>query len=246
VEPENASPSYLIVGATGGIGSELSRRLAESGARLVLAARGRERLEALAREVGGQAIVADATSFAAMDELVAAAGPLDGAVNLCGSILLKPAHLTSEDEFAETITRNLHTSFALVRAAIKPLRASRGSIVLMSSAAGSTGIANHDAIAAAKAGVEGLVRSAAATYATFGIRVNGVAPGLVDTPLAPAITSNKTSLEASIAMHPLRRIGTPADVAGLIQWLLGAEASWMTGQVLGIDGGLARVRARGG
>lgn len=241
-DPER--PSYLIVGATGGIGSSLTRSLASTGARLVLAARDGDRLAQLAAEVGGEAFVADVTSFEAAEQLVSAAGPLDGVVNLCGSILLKAAHQTSEAEFRLTIEQNLMTSFALLRASIGPLRRKGGSIVLVSSAAASVGLANHEAISAAKAGIEGLVRAAAATYASQNIRVNCVAPGLVDTPLASAITSNESALKASTSMHPLRRIGQPVDVARVIAWLLGPESSWITGQTLGVDGGISRVRSR--
>ena len=237
-------PSFLIVGATGGIGESLTRSLSTSGARLVLAARDEERLERLAGEVNGEFVATDATSFDAVSSLIESSGPLDGVVNLCGSILLKPAHLTSETDFQETVALNLTTSFAIVRASIGSLRERGGSIVLMSSAAASVGLANHEAISAAKAGVEGLVRSAAATYASRDIRVNCVAPGLVDTPLAKSITSNETALKASTAMHPLRRIGKPEDVARVIEWLLGPEAMWITGQTFGVDGGLARVRSR--
>ena len=98
--------------------------------------------------------------------------------------------------------------------------------------------------AAAKAGVIGLTLSAAATYAPRGIRVNCVAPGLVRTPMTARITANEASLKASTAMHALGRIGDPADVAGAIEWLLGPDSGWVTGQVLGVDGGLASVRAR--
>ena len=124
------------------------------------------------------------------------------------------------------------------------MRKDGGSIVLMSSAAAMVGLPNHDAIAAAKAGVIGLMRSAAATYAAYGIRVNAVAPGLVDTPMSRSITSNETSLNASIAMHPLGRIGTPEDVASAICWLLGPLSTWVTGQAIGVDGGLATLKAR--
>lgn len=241
---EPVQRSYLIVGATGGIGECLTRRLAAAGARLVLAARDDVRLQRLADDVGATPVATDARSFAAVESLLGAAGTLDGVVNLCGSILLKPAHLTSEDELHETIAQNLTTAFALVRSSIPSLRDQGGSIVLVSSAAASVGLANHEAISAAKAGVEGLVRSAAATYASHDIRVNCVAPGLVDTPLSRSITSNATALKASKAMHPLRRIGTPEDVACVIQWLLGPEASWITGQTIGIDGGIARARSR--
>jgi NAD(P)-dependent dehydrogenase (short-subunit alcohol dehydrogenase family) len=238
--------AILIIGATGGIGSVLTRRLAAEGRQLVLAARSKEPLDTLADEVGGKAIVTDATTFDDVQALVKDAGALSGAVNLCGSILLKPAHQTSEADFQETVALNLTSSFALVRAMGPVLRKGGGSIVLMSSAAAAVGLANHEAIAAAKAGVEGLARAAAATYAAQKIRINCVAPGLVDTPLAEGITKNETALKASTAMHPLRRIGNPEDIAAAIHWLLSDESSWMTGQTVGVDGGLARVRSRAG
>jgi NAD(P)-dependent dehydrogenase (short-subunit alcohol dehydrogenase family) len=114
----------------------------------------------------------------------------------------------------------------------------------MSTAAARIGLASHEAIAAAKAGVIGLALSAAATYVAQGIRVNVVAPGLVDTPMIKRSTSNETSLRASVAMHPLGRIGTPDEVAATIEWVLGPESSWITGQVVGVDGGLATLKAR--
>jgi len=132
----------------------------------------------------------------------------------------------------------------VVRAAAKTMRSSGGSIVLMSSCAATTGLVNHEAIAAAKAAVEGLTRSAAATYAANNLRINAVAPGLVDTPMSKRITSNETALKASTAMHPLGRIGQPDEVAATIEWLLNGDADWITGQVIGVDGGLARVRPR--
>jgi NAD(P)-dependent dehydrogenase (short-subunit alcohol dehydrogenase family) len=119
-----------------------------------------------------------------------------------------------------------------------------GSIVLVSSAAARLGLANHEAIAAAKAGIIGLTLSSAATYAARGIRVNCVAPGLTRTPMTARLTQNEATLKASTAMHALGRIGEPDDVAGAIDWLLGPESSWITGQVLGVDGGLASVRPR--
>ena len=119
-----------------------------------------------------------------------------------------------------------------------------GSIVLCATAAARTGLANHEAIAAAKGGVMGLALSAAATYAGRNIRVNCVAPGLVDTPLATRITSNEAALKASASLHALGRIGRAEDVASGIALLLDPENSWVTGQVIGIDGGLGTVRAR--
>ena len=115
---------------------------------------------------------------------------------------------------------------------------------LVSSAAGRIGIANHEAIAAVKAGVIGLTLSAAATYAPRRIRVNCVAPGLVRTPMTVRLTANEISLKASSAMHALGRVGEPDDVSAAIEWLLSPLQSWVTGQTLGIDGGLGSVLAR--
>ena len=120
-----------------------------------------------------------------------------------------------------------------------------GSIVLVSSVAARVGLANHEAIAAAKAGIIGLALSAAASYAERGIRVNCVAPGLVRTPLTARLIANESSLKASVAMHPLGRIGEPSEVAAAMAWLLDPKQSWITGQVLGIDGGLATLRTLG-
>ncbi|MFO0936372.1 MAG: SDR family oxidoreductase [Gemmataceae bacterium] len=169
-------------------------------------------------------------------------GRIDAATT--GSLLLKPAVSTSESEWQATIAANLTSAFSVVRACSQAMIGQGGSIVLVSSAAARIGIANHEAIAAAKAGVIGLTLSAAATYGPRGIRVNCVAPGLVRTPLTTRLTSNDASLKASTAMHALGRIGDVADVASAIDWLLNAEQSWVTGQVLGIDGGLGSLRTR--
>jgi NAD(P)-dependent dehydrogenase (short-subunit alcohol dehydrogenase family) len=121
---------------------------------------------------------------------------------------------------------------------------SGGSIALVSSVAAQRGLSNHEAIAAAKAGLIGLAQSAAASYARQRVRVNCVAPGLVRTPLAAAITGNEASLKYSTALHPLGRIGESDDVAAALAWLLSTEASWVTGQVLGVDGGMGSVQPR--
>ncbi len=247
--PDNPHPVYLILGATGGIGSEVCRRLAGAGAHLALGARTRPRLDALARDFGGQAHALDATDYEQVHRLVQhvleTEGRLDGVANCVGSILLKPAHLTSVDEYHETLALNLHTAFFTVKAAARAMMKSGGSIVLCSSAVARTGLVNHEAIAAAKAGSVGLAQAAAATYAHRNIRVNCVAPGLVQTPLTERITQSEAGRRQSEAMHALGRLGEPSDVAEAICWLLDAARSgWVTGQVLGIDGGLGTVRSR--
>lgn len=240
--------SYLIVGATGGIGSVLAHHLASAGASLVLAGRREEPLQKLAARLGAVAVPGDATRPEDAQQMVDAAiekfDRLDGVAHLPGSLLLKPAHRTSDEEWQHTIDNNLTSAFLMIRAAVPALRSRGGSIVLASSAAAQLGLANHEAIAAAKAGLIGLARSAAASYARHGIRVNAVAPGLVKTPLTAGVTSNDLSARASEAMHPLGRLGDPADVASAIAWFLHPGQTWVTGQVLGVDGGLAGLKVR--
>ena len=244
----NSRPVYIVFGATGGIGEALSRRLAAGGCRLVLAARNGDKLKRLADDLQATSIPLDASSFDEVNSCVEKAmmlnGRLDGAANCVGSLLLKPAHLTTEAEWHQTVTTNLTTAFAVVRACSKAMATSGGSIVLVSSAAARIGLANHEAIAAAKAGVIGLTLSAAASYASKGIRINCVAPGLVRTPMTERLTSNEATLKASTAMHALGRIGDPSDVAAAIEWFIRPEQNWVTGQVLGIDGGLGSLRSR--
>lgn len=235
---------FVIIGASGGIGSALSRRLRSHGAQLILLGRSADKLTPLGEELGAQTQALDASKADDLEQAVTALGAINGIVNCAGSILLKPAHLTTEAEWKQTIDTNLTTAYATVRAGARALWSTGGSIVLCATAAARTGLPNHEAIAAAKGGVMGLMLSAAATYAPRNIRVNCVAPGLVDTPLSARITSNEAALKASSAMHALGRIGRADDVASGIAWLLDPENNWVTGQTLGIDGGLGTVRGR--
>lgn len=242
------TPTYAILGATGGIGAALARDLAARGCRLALAGQSDQKLALLRAELGGVGAIIDAREFEQVDGFlsgaVASLGPLDGVANCVGSLLLKPAHLTQADEWDDVIGRNLQTAFAVVRSAAPLMRKTGGSIVLVSSAAGRQGFANHEAIAAAKAGVIGLTLSAAATYATQGIRVNCVAPGLTRTPMTEFLTGNETTMKASMAMHALGRVGEPDEVARAIAWLLDREQGWVTGQAIGVDGGLSSLHSR--
>jgi NAD(P)-dependent dehydrogenase (short-subunit alcohol dehydrogenase family) len=240
----------VVVGATGGIGSALCRMLASRpGVQLVVASRDAARLGSLADELGAVAIPTDARDAASVtalfEETTRRFGPPEGAVNLVGSILLKPVHMTRDAEWADTIGQNLTTAFHVLRESARTMSKGRGgSVVLVSTGAASIGLAAHEAIAAAKGGINAMARSAAATYAAQGVRVNVVAPGLVDTPMAARITGNEPSLKASISMHPTGRIGRPEDVASAIAWFLDPAQSWVTGQILGVDGGLASLKTR--
>ncbi len=241
----NESPVVVVLGGTGGIGSELVRRLTSEGTRVLAVARTESDLAALSSATGAETLGADATSFDAVEKAAVQArdqwGRIDGIANCVGSVLLRPAHMTAEAAYRETIALNLDTAFAAVRAGGKTMKEG-GSIVLVSTAAVRSGLPNHEAIAAAKGGIEGLVRSAAATYGPAGIRINAVAPGLVRTPLTERITSNERAAESSRALHALGRFGEPSDVASAMAWLLDPVQGWVTGQVLGVDGGLGSAR----
>ena len=234
----------VLIGGSGGIGHATASQLMARGAQVSITGRDPERLKAATATLGCEGHVLEASDFEATTKVLEAAshsmGGLDAVACLAGSILLKPITMTSQPEYEETILRNLTTAFSVTRAAIR-LLTDGGSIVLMSSAAASMGLPNHEAIAAAK-GVDGLVRSSAATYARKGIRINAIAPGLVDTPLASRITASERTLEHSKNMHPLGKIGAPEDVANMLTFLLDPTNSWITGQTFGVDGGLSQIR----
>ena len=226
---------YLIIAASSAIGQAIVQGLLLQGDTVFTTARDETKIKPNA--------LLDATDFDAVEAVFKQAGKIDGVVNCSGSLLLKSAHMTSKSEYQSVIEASLTTSFATIRAAGQEMKKG-GAVVLISSAAALTGLANHEAIAAAKAGIIGLVQSAAATYASSGLRVNAIAPGMIDTPLTNSLISNPLMLKASIAMHGLGRIGVARDIANGVIFLLNPANNWITGQVLAIDGGLSVVRPR--
>lgn len=226
---------FLLIAASSGIGQATNKMLQAQGHTTFTTARDTSKIEPDA--------VLDATDFNAVAEVFEQAGAIDGVVNFSGSLWLKPAHLTPKEQYQAVMDASLTTAFATVSAAGKHMRQG-GSVVLVSSAAALQGLANHEAIAAAKAGVVGLTLSAAATYASQNLRVNAVAPGLTQTPLTEALTGNPTARKFSEGMHALGRLGEAEDVARAICFLLQPENNWVTGQVLGVDGGLSSITPR--
>ncbi|MHB1307607.1 MAG: SDR family NAD(P)-dependent oxidoreductase [Limisphaerales bacterium] len=239
---------FLLIGGSGGVGSAVARRLVAAGNRVVIASRDTGRLQQVAGELGIEFNTVDATSSASVDELFATVqrdhGAPIGVAHCVGSILLKSAIATSDEEWRQTMSINLDSAFYVLRAAVRSMVADGGSVVLVSSAAARVGLANHEAIAAAKAGVQGLVLAAAASHARRGIRVNAVAPGLLRTPLTSSLLANEGTVKFSTALHALGRLGHPDDVASAICWLLDPAQSWVTGQVIGVDGGLGTLISR--
>ena len=240
--------AVAILGATGTIGRSLASRLVSSGQQVLLVGRSAEKLQSLSDELQQPFAVIDCTSsqslIDALQQHEGQLGGYSGLVNCIGSLWLKPIQTTSDDDFRQVIETNLFTAFATVRAAARVLREQGGSVVLMSSAAAEVGLHNHEAIAAAKAGVIGLARSAAASLSSYNVRVNCVSPGMTRTEMTRKIWENAASEKASQEMHALGRIGEPEHIASMIAFLLDPANDWITAQVIAVDGGLSSIQPR--
>lgn len=238
---------FLILGGNGGVGSIVASSLRAADHQVTIAGRNAAEITALANQLNCPHLIVDAADIVGIEECVKSAkstmGGLNGIVNCVGSVLIKAAHATSDEEWFDTLNRNLTSAFGVVKAAATTLREEGGSVVLFSSAAAEIGLPNHEAIAAAKAGVVGLARSAAATYASKNIRFNVISPGLVKSKMTKSIWSNERSASYSQQLHALGRLGEPRDIASLVLWLLDKQNDWITGSVFNVDGGLSRVRA---
>ncbi|KAB8028074.1 SDR family NAD(P)-dependent oxidoreductase [Fluviispira multicolorata] len=179
----------------------------------------------------------------AIEEINLEYGAIHEYVHFIGSILIKPLHQTSLEEWKNTLDLNLNSIFYSLKYILPIMQRQKyGSIVLISSVAAGVGLTNHEAISAAKGGVEALVRSLSMTYANSGIRVNCVAPSLINTKMTVNLVKNEMVVKASSAMNAIKRIGEAKDVAQAISYLLNDKSSFVTGQILRVDGGLTHVR----
>ena len=241
------SGPVIIFGGSGAVGSAIARRLAARGTSLHLVGRDAGRLAAVAQETGAGSSVADVTDPAAIGaavEAAARAGGLGGLVYAAGTINLKPLGSLTADDFERDWRVNALGAALALKAAAPALKREDSAVVLFSTVAVGQGFAAHASISMAKGAVEGLTLALAAELAPR-VRVNCIAPSLTRTPLADALTRNEALAKAVAEAHALRRLGEPDDIAALAAFLLGPEAGWITGQVIGVDGGRSTLRTKG-
>ena len=241
------SKSYLLIGGSSDIALVTASKLLDEGNHVTLLARDVSRVEGLvargASLVEGDALDQEAVLSAIEGAASKGDGQISGVAHFVGSIVIRPPHALKLDAFEEVIRTNLTSAFLTLSLAGKSrLKSGGGRMVFVSSVAGSLGLVNHEAIAAAKGGIESMVRSAAATYAQRNIRVNAVAPGLTETRLGSTFLRSDAIREAAVSMIPMKRINQPEEVATSMRWLLTEAPDNFTGQVLNLDGGMANVR----
>ncbi|SHI87485.1 NAD(P)-dependent dehydrogenase, short-chain alcohol dehydrogenase family [Hymenobacter daecheongensis DSM 21074] len=232
--------NILIVGASSGIGLATAELLHKLGAHLFTASR-HESPELAA--LGTTFLPYDALQPLPAEMLAALPEVLHGVVYCPGSIKLRPFERIPLEDFRADFELNVLGAVQVLQAVMKKLKKAEGaSVVLFSTVAATTGMSFHTSIATAKAAVEGLARALAAEYAASNIRVNAIAPSLTDTPLAAALLNTPEKQEASAKRSPLQRVGQPQDLAYMASFLLSDHGSYITGQVLPVDGGMGRLK----
>lgn len=234
----------LITGASGGIGRVLARQLHNQGLRVAAVGRDAERLADVDATLH---ITADTTTPEGAALAVATCQETLGAspsmlAHCVGSTLIAPLHRTSAQAYREVMRVNLDSAVFMLQAWIAALQGGPGAAVMASSVVARIGVSNHEAIAAAKGGIEALVRSAAATYAAQGLRINAVAPGMTETPLTANMLKMAAMREGAGRQYPLGGIQTAEQVADVMAFLLGDGAARLTGQIIAVDGGFTTVR----
>lgn len=228
--------NYLIVGGSSGIGFELTKQLSIAGNQVTVLSRTEGELSTLQNV---NHIAYDVTGNDVPDISMEA---IDGFVYCPGTINLKPFHGLKLHDFQYDFDVNVKGAIKTLQSVIKPLKkAESPAIVFFSTVAVQQGMAFHSSVAASKGAIEGLTRSLAAELAPS-IRVNCIAPSLTDTPLASKFLASEEKRHASAKRHALNRIGTAQEIAKTASYLLSDNAGWITGQVIGVDGGMSAIK----
>jgi NAD(P)-dependent dehydrogenase (short-subunit alcohol dehydrogenase family) len=232
------SNKYLIFGATGSIGSSLAEQLTDSGHEVHLIARNEDELKPLSEKLGCTYSVADVLEENFVERVKSDASDLDvkGIAYCVGSIDLKPLKRVTESDLHNCMKLNLYSAIEVIKGFQEELKKNHGSIVLFSSVAAQKGFTNHTIIASAKAAIEGLTVTLAAEFAP-NIRVNCIAPSLTSSKISQSMLKSPVVAEALAKAHPLKRLGDGKDSAAMAKFLLSDESSWVTGQIIGVDGG---------
>ncbi len=234
------SDKYLVVGATGSIGSNLAEQLTASGKEVHLVGRNENQTQLLAEKLNCKFTIADVLEDNFIDKIKSDIQDIKGVAYCVGSIDLKPLRMVNENDFNKCMKLNLYSAVNLIKGFQESLKKNKGSIVLFSTVAAQRGFTNHSIIASTKAAVEGLTVSLAAEFAP-NIRVNCIAPSLTNSKIAEPMLKNKVLAEGIAKAHPLKRLGEGKDSASLAKFLITEDSSWVTGQIIAVDGGRSKL-----
>ena len=234
------SGKYLIFGATGSIGSSLAEQLKSSGNEIHLVARNQDDVNSIANKLDCSFTVANVLKDGFIEKVKSDISDIKGVAYCVGSIDLKPLKMTNEQDFNKCMKLNLYSAIEVIKGYQESLKKNKGSIVLFSTVAAQRGFTNHAIIASAKAAVEGLTVTLAAEFAP-NIRVNCIAPSLTKSKIAEPMLKNSVIADGIARAHPLKRLGEGKDSASLAKFLITEDSSWVTGQIIAVDGGRSKL-----
>jgi NAD(P)-dependent dehydrogenase (short-subunit alcohol dehydrogenase family) len=234
------SEKYLIFGATGSVGSSLAEQLKNSGNDIHLVARNEDEVKIIADKLGCSYTVANVLEDGFIEKVKSDINEIKGMAYCVGSIDLKPLRMVTETDMNKCMKLNLYSAIEAIKGYQESLKKNKGSVVLFSTVAAQRGFTNHTIIASAKAAVEGLTVTLAAEFAP-NIRVNCIAPSLSKSKIAEPMLKNPTIAEGIAKAHPLKRLGEGKDSAALAKFLITEESSWITGQIIAVDGGRSKL-----
>ena len=234
------SEKYLIFGATGSVGSSLAEQLKKSGNNIHLVARNEIEVKTIAEKLGCSYTVADVLADEFIEKVKSDINDIKGVAYCVGSIDLKPLRMVTEADMNKCMKLNLYSAIEVIKGFQESLKKNKGSVVLFSTVAAQRGFTNHTIIASTKAAVEGLTVTLAAEFAP-NIRVNCIAPSLSKSKIAEPMLKNPAIAEGIAKAHPLKRLGEGKDSAALAKFLITEESSWVTGQIIAVDGGRSKL-----